>query len=391
MSKLKVLIVGIGSPIPTFIFNRLRVLDNNQIELLIVINKSEYGKFKSFKNATLIRYDLPFFALIFKVLRYPLSFMKLFNRNSTWPLHIKFKWVLKQMPLIGLKSPNIIHIQWITMATQYAWLSDFYNLKFIGSARGSQATIYPAVRVNGLSELVNSFRVLDYVHCVSKDIAKACIRYGCDQNKIKVIYNGVDVKTFRRIDSIEKSSANGSKIRIISVGALMWRKGYLYQLQLMQRLSLKYDVELMIIGDGVDKELIKYTAKVLDLESKILLVGKLSHEEIIVALNKSDIYLSTSIAEGLPNSLMEAAACSLPIVSFSCEGVSEIIDNEITGYIVPFGDIDSAFDKLENLILNKDLRDRIGNNAREKMCQEYDIIEHNTSLVNFYNYIANEK
>src|SRR5690606_37617684 len=98
-------------------------------------------------------------------------------------------------------------------------------------------------------------------------------------------------------------------------------------------------VKLLLVGEGPDREGLLYTANKLGLSESVVFSGNVAEETVAKLLSQSDIYVSTSIAEGLPNSVVEAAASGLPIVAFACEGIREIVANGENGFVVPFGDI----------------------------------------------------
>jgi len=88
-------------------------------------------------------------------------------------------------------------------------------------------------------------------------------------------------------------------------------------------------------------------------------------------LESASIVCLPSYREGLPKSLLEAASCGLPLVAFDVPGCREAIDNERNGYLVPLKDVNALSMALEKLILNKDLRETMGNNSRKKAIQEF--------------------
>ena len=88
-------------------------------------------------------------------------------------------------------------------------------------------------------------------------------------------------------------------------------------------------------------------------------------------LENASIVCLPSYREGVPKSLLEAASCGLPLVAFDVPGCREVIDNGRNGYLVPFKNVGALSVALEKLILDRDLRETMGNNGREKVMQEF--------------------
>lgn len=99
-------------------------------------------------------------------------------------------------------------------------------------------------------------------------------------------------------------------------------------------------------------------------KDRVLLLGKQS--DVDYYYRKSKIFAFTSDSEGFPNVIGEAMSAGLPVVAFDCmAGPSEMISNDINGYLIPLYDYDSFRNKLESLMKDEELRTRLGGKARE--------------------------
>ncbi len=88
-------------------------------------------------------------------------------------------------------------------------------------------------------------------------------------------------------------------------------------------------------------------------------------------LRSCDIYLSTSLFEGLSNSIMEAMSAGLPVIATNVGDNTYLVENSLNGFIVPCRDIKLIVEKLEYLINNEDARTEFGNNSRIKVENEF--------------------
>lgn len=176
---------------------------------------------------------------------------------------------------------------------------------------------------------------------------------------IPVVNNGVDTIRFNLPEKHEETN----KIKIISVGTLYWIKNQKLSIKLVCDLRRKgYNISLDIIGDGEDREKLECMIRDNKAEKYIVLHGRKNHVEKY--LKQSDIYISSSITEGLPLSILEAMACGLPIVATDVGGVRDIVFDSVNGYIVQGDNIDTFEKALEDLILSKETRSKFGENSR---------------------------
>jgi len=177
--------------------------------------------------------------------------------------------------------------------------------------------------------------------------------------KIDIIYNGVDTNEFKPIKK-EKSK----KIRLISTGRLIERKGYQFLIPALKGIQDKY--ELTLIGEGdLDKKL-----KALAWKNKVLVIfkGGMGHKEIVKELQEADLFILPSKNEGMSNSILEAMACGLPIIITNVGGSKELVNGN--GVIIE-AKVKSII-KILKEYKRKDLKKQ-GNNSRkmaEKMSWE---------------------
>ena len=125
-------------------------------------------------------------------------------------------------------------------------------------------------------------------------------------------------------------------------------------------------------GEGELLDDCKTLAKTLQIpDSRIYFLGY--QKDIPKYLSISDVFIFTSLREGLPRVIVEASILKVPVVTFQVEGATEVLENEKTGFIVPQGDVNVLLSKTEELILNPGLRTFFGNGAHEFVIQHWDI------------------
>lgn len=158
---------------------------------------------------------------------------------------------------------------------------------------------------------------------------------------IGVIPNGVDTSEFKPL----KNKKISKKIRLISTGRLIARKGYQYLIPALKGLK---NVELTLVGGGdLRSELDELARKN---QVKVHFTGEVKHDEIVKYLQNSDIFVLPSLNEGMSNSILEAMACGLPIITTNTGGSKELIDEN--GFIIKKNSIIDIKNKLTTYLKN---------------------------------------
>ena len=206
---------------------------------------------------------------------------------------------------------------------------------------------------------------------------------GFNANKIEVIPNGI------KIDMPPLNRVNNGRIQITSLGRLVEQKDYPTALKSIELLLGKLhsnDVELHynIVGVGANMISLQEQIGILNLSDRVTITTNAQH--ISEILKETDIYLCTSIFEGLSNAIMEALVHSLPVVATDVGDNKILVKDQVNGYIVPPKDEVGIGNALERLILSPQLRHQMGAASYELVCTEYNL---DLFLHRYLSYIRN--
>ena len=134
--------------------------------------------------------------------------------------------------------------------------------------------------------------------------------------------------------------------QIITVGYLIERKGFEYLIKAVNEvLKIHNKVKLTIIGSGPLEQMLKKLIKDLGLENNIQILSNVSDEQLLEFYNSSDLFVLPSIVdsqgntEGLGVVLLEAMACKLPVIGSNIGGIPDIIQDKVTGLLLPQKDV----------------------------------------------------
>lgn len=184
-----------------------------------------------------------------------------------------------------------------------------------------------------------------------------------------VIYNGIDLADFPN----KKEKKNEDKIKIVTTARLVERKGIQHVLEALSILANKYGdyIQYTIIGDGPYRENLEKMIDEYQLKENVVITGMLPRNDVLKLLCQSDIFVLLSHWEGMPNVVLEAMACRLPIVMSDCEGSLELVKDN--GYIIKSGDnlVQEFISKIENLMNDQELCKSLGNNSFQMIEKQF--------------------
>ena len=194
-----------------------------------------------------------------------------------------------------------------------------------------------------------------------------------------VIHSGMELDRFQRAGSLspeeiaslrEELGIPVTATVVAKISRLEKRKGYPHFLRAAQQLCRSCSpqqsgVYFLIVGDGPELEPMKEYAEELGIAEQVIFTGYRADVERMFAV--ADIVALTSLWEGLPRVLVQAAAVGRPIVTFNCDGAWEIVEEGRTGYIVGMRDEEALARQLDRLVADRKLREEMGRLARAKV------------------------
>lgn len=264
-------------------------------------------------------------------------------------------------------KPHVIHAQ---MATPVGYvglmLRRRYNLPLVCSIRGSDIHTYPQFGRLSARLTREVLSGTDQVVSVSKALRAEAERIARPRKEINVIYNGCDSDAFTN----DKESRNvirkklGISIRdkaIIFVGKICRNKGVYELVDVFRHLAGTYTgLHLILVGDGPDLEAVRNMASSGGLANKVHLAGTVSHGEVSQWLSSADIFALPSRNEGLPNVILEAMACSLPVVASRVGGIPEAVTDGESGILVGKEDLYSLTSAIKHLLVDEEGAEKMG-------------------------------
>ena len=244
----------------------------------------------------------------------------------------------------------------------------FPHIKLVSTQHGmpesgqSAATRHRAVR------RVDDYflrKVFDKVITVSQDMRRRYIvERGYSDSKMVAIHNGIQMPMRRSV------TYGGRPFRFGSCGRFSPVKDYPLIVEVARQLiGGKRNIEFVLVGDGPEMDRIRGLVQKYHLGDAFILPG---YSDDMPAFYRSiDVFVNTSLHEGIPMSILEAMAFRLPVVAADVGGIPEIIDDHVDGFLVRSRDARSYAAICERLYHDEQLRETISDRAEKKIQREF--------------------
>lgn len=302
---------------------------------------------------------------------------------QVYPLPIrKLMWhpegVKRFLDLIRHESFDIVHIH-----SQEAGLT----ARILTSVAGKKHIVYTPQTIDIRNSHLHWLYVLierilstntDRIISVNEIDRERLISWGIPAKKVVTIYNGIDLNQFDVIPDIlsirERLGLHLSSPLVMQIGRLSVQKDPIAFVDGAAMVLKKYpETQFIMVGDGPLREGVETHIQALGLEKKIQLAGW--QQDAFKLIPAAEVVTLTSRWEGTPYSLLEAMAWSKPVVSYDVNGCSEVIENAVTGFLVPVGEINAWASHIIELLEDPKMGRIMGNKGRQRVESKFSICD----------------
>ncbi len=206
-----------------------------------------------------------------------------------------------------------------------------------------------------------------------------------NEDKVKVIYHGIDVNDLNYERKLNEIPSESEKIILGNAGRITAQKGHDKLIEIAKELKdKKLNFILYIAGVGEDEPKIKSLIEEYQLQNEVMMLGFVKDMEAF--MNSIDVFLLTSLWEGFGYVIVEAMIKSKPVVAYNMSSNPEIISENKTGYLINYPEISDFADKVSLLSKDKKLRESMGNTARQSVINRFELEER---ITEFEEYLLN--
>ena len=257
--------------------------------------------------------------------------------------------------VLAADAIDLVHA-WLFIGNAYAWAAN------VGERRPLVTSARNCKRQGRWLDALNrrAFRSGAAIIANSPDVERYIVReYGAPAERITVVPNAIDVGRFR--PGPRRSGAP----RIITVGRLVQQKNPLLFVAAAAALRARLpDAQFVIVGEGPLRGEIEAAIRAAHLEQACTLAGE--RHDVEVLLRDADLYWLTSGWEGLPNAVIEALACGLPVIATAVGGTGDLIGDGDEGFVVAPGDGDALVARSLQILGDPALHARMRGAARAR-------------------------
>jgi len=211
----------------------------------------------------------------------------------------------------------------------------------------------------------------DRVVAVGQAVRQALIHNeGIPASRVAVIYNGIDTASFHAAIHDKQNvrrelGISSSDFVILMVARLDYLKDHATAVRTIQRVvAQRPQAKLVMVGEGPERAAIQQLVDTHQLHNNVKFFGL--RKDVARLLNAADLFLLTSISEGIPLTVIEAMLANLPVVATRVGGLSEVVIEGQTGFLAPAGDDAGLAEKVLQLAANVDLCRRFGIQGRDR-------------------------
>jgi glycosyltransferase involved in cell wall biosynthesis len=197
------------------------------------------------------------------------------------------------------------------------------------------------------------------------------------RERVRLVHHGVDVRRFQ--PAPREGPRPPGPPRIVSVGRLVEKKGHADLLAACRLLKdRRQSFRLDLYGDGPLHDRLADEIARLDLTEEVRLLGERPRRDLLPALQEADLFALTPVVtadgdrDGIPNVVLEAMACGLPVVTTAVGGIPEAVVHGSSGLLAPAHDVGAIAGHLLALLVDERARRRLGEGARRTVVERFD-------------------
>jgi glycosyltransferase involved in cell wall biosynthesis len=220
-----------------------------------------------------------------------------------------------------------------------------------------------------------TLRFYERVICVSPDLHAACLRAGVRQSRCSTLDNAIETDFYERKRSAAQAKAHlgysPDTLLIGGIGRLSAEKGFDRLIQATQQLCSRHpSVELAILGEGPERHRLLQQIDDSGLANRVRLVGHC--DDVRPWLEAFDVFVLSSLREGLPNVVLEAMALETPVVATRVAGLPGLVENGVNGLLVAPADVAGLARAIDELLTNDENRACVARSGRRTIVERFD-------------------
>lgn len=308
------------------------------------------------------------------------------KKESTFSKFQYIKKIKRVRNILKEIKPDILHAHY---ASSYGLLGSLANYKpYILSLWGSDILLFPKEGPIQKKIIKYNLKKANAIFSTSKYMADEAKLY--TNKNIEITPFGVDFELFKK-NKVKSITSNKIRIGIVKSLEKVYGIDYLINaIKVIKDKYQEYEIELNIVGQGTQRENLLSLINDLGLNNIVKIIEPMSQKDISDFYNSIDIAVFPSLSESFGVGAIEAQACGVPVIVSDIKAFYETTIPNKTSLICKIADVDSIVKSLEVLIINNELRDKMGKEGEKFVKENFDMykIFHKVDLL--YNRIITD-
>jgi glycosyltransferase involved in cell wall biosynthesis len=275
-----------------------------------------------------------------------------------------------------------VHASWATYPALAAWIC--WRLTGIPySFTGHAHDLF--IHQIGLDRKARDAR---FVIAISEHNRRFLSARGLDDARVHLVHYGVDLSAYR---FRARRTAPSGTVRLLCVASFSEFKGHVVLIEALAAGGPQTDrIEVELVGEGPLRRAVEALAERLGVRSRLHFLGRVSEREVAERLDQADLAVLPSVVarsgdtEGIPNALIEAMACGVPVVSTRVSGIPELVRDGETGLLAEPGDAASLRDAIERTLADPSAAEARARAGRRLVEREFEIESVTRRLVDLF-------
>jgi glycosyltransferase involved in cell wall biosynthesis len=273
-----------------------------------------------------------------------------------------------------------LRVRFSKLKTKFVHLESIVNSTYSDERRKDEKVNQTLLKVYKVLDRYSATLFVDHFHAITNSVKEHYIKHlGLDSKKISIVYRG------RKSVLLNREKPSGThKFTLLNVARQDYQKGQIYLLQAMKVLKAKgVDIKLIILGvEGSETPRLKKYHQENELGDMVEFAGFSNDVNFYYSL--ADVFIFSSLFEGLGGALIEAQSAGLPIISNDIEVLREVVQPNINGLFVDIKNTQEVSDAILKLKTDVDLRQRFSEESLKNYTNKYREEISNLKMLNLY-------
>lgn len=211
------------------------------------------------------------------------------------------------------------------------------------------------------------------VTAISTGVREYIASRGVSKSKIRLIYTGVDTNHFQKSQSFIRDEFKISEDTFLIgvVAVLRGAKRHKDLIDAVAKLSSKYDVKLLIVGDGPQWKNLETKIQECGMQERVIMAG--FRDDTVNVLSALDLFVLPSNMEALGTALLEAQSCGVPVIGSRVGGIPEALEENGSGLLFECENVEDLAEKIERFITDKEFHAAASKRAREFVIEKFSV------------------